>query len=360
MRKIICLLAVILTFSALGIQTSHAQFLEKDAFVRVQKKLRPAVVRIQKKWLFGFDNEKFIIEGGGTGFIVTKEGHILTNAHVVLDAVEMVVVLHDGSKFIPKLLGYDKKADLAMIKISVPHPLAPAELRDSAKIEVGEMVVAMGNALGYGINVSTGIISAYGFPKDVIERVRSYNNREPLPPIDYIITDAGINPGNSGGPLADLDGRVIGINSAKFSADNMSLTIPINYAKDILETLKQGKPIRDGWIGVLTDYPPPEMAELFKIPKRDGVIITKIVPASPAEKSGLRRNDFVVEVNGRPTPSNQNFEWLIRVAREKAALRLYRMGKELVITVPVIPEPDGGQNSDNKAKPSYDNLKPKR
>lgn len=370
MRKLKYVLVAALALLTAGAQNSTAEaqnspiqkYLEKDAFIRVQKKLRPSVVRIETKQIVpgNFGRESYVEENSGTGFIVTKEGHVLTNAHVVLDTTEINVIIHDGKKFKPKILGYDQKSDLAMIKINAPYNFTPAELGDSAKIEVGTIVVAMGNALGHGINVSIGIVSAYGFPEDVIERYKRKGHDSP-PPIDWIITDAGINPGNSGGPLVELDGSVIGINSMKFNADNMSITIPINYAKDVMETLKRGKPLRDSWIGALADYPPPEIEEMFKIPKIAGVLITKIVPGGPAEKSGLRRNDFVVGINGKPVANVRDFEWSIRVAREKVTLRLYRLGKEMTVIVPVVSEPENDDsNAGSKSKPSYNDLKPKR
>ncbi len=228
----------------------------------------------------------------GSGFIVKVENgwaYILTNNHVVAKAKKIKVKLSDGSVYRAKVVGTDPKTDVALIKIKVGNKKVPTvELGDSSKIKVGEFVIAVGNPYGLNWTVTHGIISAKG------------RHGLGLNPIEnFIQTDAAINPGNSGGPLCDIHGKVIGINTAIVrNAQGLGFAVPINIAKKIMnDLLKYGKVIR-GWLGIYIEDISPNLAKKFGV--KEGVLVTKVMPGSPAQKGGLKSGDIIVEFNGKP------------------------------------------------------------
>ena len=241
------------------------------------------------KRFFGEGPRTFKRRSLGSGFIISKDGYIVTNNHVVAKATEIKVVLKDGSEFEAKIVGTDPKTDIALLKIDPKgKKLAVAKLGDSDKLKIGEWVLAIGNPFGLSYTVTAGIVSAKG---RVIGE-GPYDN--------FIQTDASINPGNSGGPLVNVDGEVVGINTAIIAgAQGIGFAIPINLAKVIIAQLKEkGKVVR-GWLGVYIQELTPDLVKAKKLPVNRGVIITKVIPNSPAEKAGLKPGDVVIEFNGK-------------------------------------------------------------
>jgi serine protease Do len=226
----------------------------------------------------------------GTGFIIEKDGYILTNNHVVEQTDEIKVKLEDGKEYPAKIIGRDPKTDLALIKIEPEKPLAALPLGDSDKLEVGDWVVAIGNPFGLGHTVTAGIVSA----KYRKIGASSYDN--------FIQTDASINPGNSGGPLLNMAGEVIGINTAIFSQSGGSIgigfAIPVNMAKDLIPQLKAGKVVR-GWLGVMIQKITPELKEKMKLKSEKGALVADVTPGGPADKAGIQRGDVIVAFDGK-------------------------------------------------------------
>ena len=232
----------------------------------------------------------------GSGVIVSPDGYILTNHHVVEAADQIEVALADGRKAKAHVIGSDPETDVAVIKIELPGNLPAITFGHPEQAQVGDMVLAIGNPFGVGQTVTMGIISA--LKRDHL----GLNTFE-----SFIQTDAAINPGNSGGALVDINGSLIGINSAIYSPNGGSLgigfAIPANTAKNTMEQIiKQGSVTR-GWIGAAVQELTPELAESFKLGDIKGVLITEIIRNSPAEKAGVRRGDILIAIDDRPIES---------------------------------------------------------
>ena len=240
--------------------------------------------------------------GSGTGFIIDKEGYILTNHHVVDNADVIKITLDNEKEFEAELIGSDSKTDIALLKIvkqtgdNTEFPYLT--LGNSSDVEVGEWVVAIGNPFGLDHTVTTGVVSAKA------------RNIGAGPYDEYIQTDASINPGNSGGPLLNMSGDVIGINTAIFSRTGgnvgIGFTIPINMASDILEELKKDGRVTRGWLGVMIQKITPELAETFKLSDSNGALVNDVVPNGPAAMGGLKRGDVIVKFNGKEIVSVEN------------------------------------------------------
>ena len=240
--------------------------------------------------------------GSGTGFIIDKDGYILTNHHVVDNADVIKITLDNEKEFEAELIGSDSKTDIALLKIikqtgdftDFPY----LTLGNSSDVEVGEWVVAIGNPFGLDHTVTTGVVSAKA------------RNIGAGPYDEYIQTDASINPGNSGGPLLNMSGDVIGINTAIFSRTGgnvgIGFTIPINMASDILEELKKDGKVTRGWLGVMIQKITPELAETFKLADSNGALVNDVVPNGPAAMGGLKRGDVIVMFNGKEIVSVEN------------------------------------------------------
>ncbi len=233
---------------------------------------------------------KFKQRGQGSGFIISKDGYILTNNHVVGEADSISVKLADGRKFKAKVIGKDPQSDVAVIKINAKDlPVLP--LGNSDALQVGEWVIAIGNPFGLTQTVTVGVVSAKGRSR---LGITDYE--------DYIQTDAAINPGNSGGPLINIHGEAIGINSAIFSRSGgymgIGFAIPINMAKAVKDQLiKNGKVVR-GWLGVVIQEIDEDLAKSFGLKKTEGVLISEVAENSPAKKAGLKSGDIILEMNG--------------------------------------------------------------
>ncbi|NIO03188.1 MAG: Do family serine endopeptidase [Proteobacteria bacterium] len=224
----------------------------------------------------------------GSGFIINGEGYIVTNNHVVENAKEIIVTLHNEKDYKAEVIGKDKKTDLALIKIEVKEDLPVAPLGDSDKLGVGEWVMAIGNPFGLAETVTAGIVSAKG-------RVIGAG-----PYDDFIQTDASINPGNSGGPLFNFWGEVVGINTAIIAAgQGIGFAIPINMAKELLPQLKEKGRVTRGWLGVLIQRVTPQLAESFGLEEERGALVSQVLKDGPAEKAGIKQGDVVLEFDGK-------------------------------------------------------------
>jgi serine protease Do len=267
--------------------------------------------------------------GQGSGVIIDKQGHILTNNHVVGKADLIKVKLSDRREFVAKLVGADERSDVAVIKIDA-QALAVAATGDSDALSVGEWVLAIGNPFGLEQTVTSGVISA-----------KSRTHVADIQYQDFLQTDAAINPGNSGGPLVDLDGKVIGINTAIFSRSGgymgIGFAIPINMARKIMTSLiAHGKVVR-GWLGVRLQDINDDMAKVLNLPKAGGAMVVEVVEKSPAATAGLKERDVIVSCDGREvkTPNDlMNAVGFLEVG-SKARLEVFRNGKKVVVNFKV-------------------------
>jgi Do/DeqQ family serine protease len=269
--------------------------------------------------------------GLGSGVIVTSDGYILTNNHVVEGADELKVQLSDDREYTAKVIGADPKTDIAVVKIDADK-LPVVTLADSDKLRVGDVVFAVGNPLDVGQTVTMGIVSAKNRNVKILEDVGGYE--------DYIQTDAAINMGNSGGALIDARGRLIGINSAILSPSRgnigIGFAVPVNLAASIMKSLIETGTVARGYLGVSSDTVTPDIAEQLGLPATTkGVIVTDIAPDSAAEKSGLKRSDVVTAVNGHTVSTLDELRLLIAqmAPGSVAKLHVMRDGKEASIDV---------------------------
>ncbi len=273
---------------------------------------------------------KYREQGQGSGFIISKDGYILTNNHVVGDADKITVELNDGRKFEnAKLTGTVPDSEVALIKID-GHDFPVLPMGNSEKIEIGDWVIAIGNPFGLNGTVTVGVISAVGRSN---VHIAAYE--------DFIQTDAAINPGNSGGPLINLDGQVIGINTAIFSQSGgymgIGFAIPINMARTIEEQLKkQGRVVR-GYLGVLGQDITKDMADLLQLKDGQGVIVAYVEKGSPAEKDGLKSHDILLQMNGKRIESYDSLRHEIAMLPpgNKVEFVIMRDGKtrDIVVTL---------------------------
>ncbi len=272
----------------------------------------------------------------GSGFVISAEGLIMTNNHVVEKATEIKIKLETGKEYDAKLVGRDPKTDLAIIQVTPDKDFPkPAVLGDSDAMRVGDWVMAVGNPFGLGHTVTTGIISA----KSRILGAGPYD--------DFLQTDAAINPGNSGGPLFNMKGQVIGINTAIIAqGQGIGFAIPVNMAKELLPQLKKGKVVR-GWLGVMIQDITPELAKSFGLKSDKGVLISDVVKDSPAEKAGLRRGDVILRFDGKDIKNAHILSQTAAVTPPNAVVKidLLRDGKEENISLKVGVMPEEEQKS---------------
>jgi len=265
----------------------------------------------------------------GSGVIVTANGYILTNNHVVEDADEINVTLHTFEEYQATVVGRDPKSDVALIKIEPKADLPAVTFGDSDKLRVGEWVLAIGNPFGLQKTVTAGIVSAKG---------RSINNESYG---NFIQTDASINPGNSGGPLFNLKGEMVGVNTAIFSRTGgnigIGFAIPGNMAKNVFAQLKEHGKVTRGWLGVMIQQVTPELAENFGLERPIGALVGQVVPESPAAKAGLKAGDVIIEYNGREVSQMSMLPAMVAntPVGEMAKLILIRDGKKQNITVEI-------------------------
>lgn len=260
----------------------------------------------------------------GSGFVISKDGLILTNNHVVEKASEIRIKLVSGKEYDAKLVGRDPKTDLALIRVTPDKDFpAPAVLGNSDAIRVGDWVMAVGNPFGLGQTVTTGIISA----KSRILGAGPYD--------DFLQTDAAINPGNSGGPLFNMQGQVIGINTAIIAqGQGIGFAIPINMAKELLPQLETGKVVR-GWLGVMIQDITPELAKSFGLASSKGVLISSVVKDGPADKGGLLTGDVILRFDGKEVENAHTLSQMVAATAPDTLVKIdiLRNGKEQTVSL---------------------------
>ena len=319
-------------------------------FVSLVEKVRPAVVKVRSETIVErqfstgddfFDRffnipqrrEKEHVSGVGSGFFISADGYILTNNHVVKDAIKITVTDIDNNEYKAKKVGTDPKTDLALIKVEGDnHPFL--QLGDSDSVRVGEWVLAIGNPLGQDLSVTSGIVSAKGRELEGLE-------------VDYqsfIQTDAAINQGNSGGPLVRTDGTAIGINSVILSTSGgnigIGFAIPSNMAKKVIHDLKTGGRVVRGYLGVQITQISDEEAKQLDLPQ-GGVLVGNVEAGTPAQKAGIKKYDLIVEVNGKPIKTATELRTMIASLNpgDKVRLTIYRekTRKDVDVTIEEAP-----------------------
>ena len=303
--------------------------LAAESFAPIVKKVAPAVVKIEITttvkntgvqqfpgfndpfWRHFFGQQfgngfpqvpqgPFHEHGLGSGVIVSKDGYILTNNHVVDNASEVKVTLQDGREFTAKVIGRDPKSDIAVVKINADN-LPTVPMADSSKVEVGDVVLAIGNPFGVGQTVTEGIVSAKDRGNMGIEDYE-----------DFIQTDAAINPGNSGGPLVDVDGRVIGINTAILSrtggSQGVGFAIPSDLARNVMDSLIEYGHVTRGYLGIMIQNVTPTLAREFNLKQPGGALVGEVVPDGPAANAGFKDGDVVLEFNHKPVTDSENLK----------------------------------------------------
>jgi S1-C subfamily serine protease len=293
---------------------SHAEEDILDAYSRAvvsaAERVSPSVAKIEVNQTAGRarNGDPRERQGGGSGFIFTPDGLVLTNSHVVHDASRIQVSLPDGRQLPAHLIGDDPATDLAVIRIDAPN-LASVELGDSQKLRVGQLAIAIGNPYGFQYTVTAGVVSALG------RSLRSYSGRM----IDDVIqTDASLNPGNSGGPLVSSDGKVIGVNTATImGAQGLCFAIGINTAKFVASRLLQQGRIRRAYIGVEAQTVPlhRRIVRFYDLAKETGVMVIGVEGGSPAQKAGLREGDVIIALGGEPIAGVDDLHRLLTEAQ---------------------------------------------
>lgn len=330
-----------------GVVTSYAPIVKKvsrsvvniftTTTVREMDQLHPFFSDPFFQQFFGFDpfnpgrpRERLRKEQNlGSGVIISKEGYILTNNHVVDRADEIQVALPNVKKTVQaKVVGKDPKTDIAVLKVDASD-LVPITLGDSDKIEVGDVVLAIGNPFNIGQTVTMGIVSALG--RNVFEDVNAYE--------DFIQTDAAINPGNSGGALVDAAGRLIGINTAILSRtggnQGIGFAVPINLAQNVMrQILKEGRVIR-GFLGVSIQEITPDLAQALNLPSEEGVVIAGVEQKSAAAEVGLKEGDVILKMDGKPVEDARQFRFMVgqKTPNTKVDLTIFSDGKEKNVAV---------------------------
>lgn len=283
----------------------------QDAFVQVYKNTKDSIVNIRTKktvvvdtynpleeLLFGRSGGQEKRESGalGSGFVVSEDGYIVTNNHVVSNADEIYVKFSDGREYRTRLVGTSPEVDIAVLKIESNEKFKPLEFSDSDKIEIGQWSIAFGNPMGLNDSMTVGVISASGRSSLGIEEIEN-----------FIQTDAAINQGNSGGPLIDINGKVIGVNTAILSTSGGSVglgfAIPSNLASVVKDSIISTGKFEKPYIGVYLNNLDSDKIKVLNIKSTNGVLIAKVIPNGPASRAGIQANDVVVAVNGKPVNS---------------------------------------------------------
>ncbi|HEX3036328.1 MAG TPA: DegQ family serine endoprotease [Thermodesulfobacteriota bacterium] len=322
---------------------------ELPSFTGLAKKLKPSVVNISatstirsrphefpspfggedpaeeffKRFFGDIPRHEFRQRGLGSGFILSSDGYVVTNDHVIDKAEDIEVILEGGKKYRAKVIGEDSTTDLALLKINPEEELPVAALGDSDRLEIGDWVVAIGNPFGLGHTVTAGIVSAKG-------RALGLGNYD-----DFIQTDAPINPGNSGGPLFNLKGEIVGVNTAIVAGgQGIGFAIPINIASLIVDQLKNKGEVVRGWLGVSVQQITPGIAEGLNIEEAKGVLVADITSGGPAERAGIQRGDIIVEFNEHEVVTVSQLTNLVAFTQPgtKIELGIVREGKQKNIT----------------------------
>ena len=289
--------------------------------------------------------------GQGSGFFISAEGHIVTNNHVVDNAVEIEVTLDNGSVLEAELVGVDAETDLAVLKVASDRTHDYVEFGSSQNLRRGDWVVAIGSPLGFSGTATAGIVSAVGEPGD-LRRSQSYT--------DYLQIDAAINRGNSGGPTFDMNGRVVGVNTWIASTTGggsigLGFAIPSELVQQVTSTLINEGRVSRGWLGVVIGNVTEDMAEALGLEEARGAIVNSVTEGSPADESGLQRGDIIVKVNNRAVESSIDTTRVVGAltAGSRNTFEIYRDGRLRTINVTVGERPDNlGLTNDNDSRPS--------
>ena len=288
--------------------------------------------------------EEFDERSLGSGFIISKDGYILTNNHVIGNADEIVVRLSDRREFVATVVGGDKRSDVALLKIDAKD-LPVAKIGSSGELKVGSWVMAIGSPFGFEHSVTAGIVSAMG---------RSLPNENYTP---FIQTDVAINPGNSGGPLLNMDGEVVGVNSQIFSRTGgfmgLSFAIPIDLAMNVVDQLRTKGHVTRGWLGILIQDVTRELAESFGMSRPAGALVARVLPDSPAEAAGIQVGDIITEYRGRAVDSSSALPPMVGQTDigSSAELKVMRDGKQIRLKVTISELPDDEEASAPGAAP---------
>lgn len=339
-----------------AISGTSALELIQESFREVAQKVLPVTVQIdivdvvkqsspryQSPFDFFFgprqdpqEEREFRRRGLGSGVIVQRSGptvYVLTNNHVVGEAEEIVVKLHDKRTFTAKLVGKDPRKDLALVEFETDEEIPVAGLGNSDMVQVGDLVFAVGNPLGFESSLTSGIVSAVGRKPVAGTAIAGFT--------DYIQTDAAINRGNSGGPLVNIRGEVIGINTWISSPDGgnigLGFTIPINNAKQAIDDFISKGSVDYGWLGINIGDPSPEMREDLKIDEIDGAFVSDVFKKSPADRAGILPGDFITRINGEKIEDSASLLFTVSnlPIGESADFRLMRYGKPLEVEVKI-------------------------
>jgi S1-C subfamily serine protease len=308
---------------------------DENLIIKAVEKIRKSVaniasVRMMRDQLL----RVFPTEGVGSGVIIDKKGHILTNCHVIDNADKLTITTNDGNIFDGIVVGADRTTDLAIIRIESKEAFYFAELGDSENLKLGQIVIAIGNPFGLtgGPTITAGIISS-------LNRKLQFENGI----LELIQTDAAINPGNSGGPLIDSGGKVIGINTAKMPyAQGIGFAIPINVAKTIINDLiKNGRVTNRPWLGISTLKITRQLAHYYRLPAEQGVLIAEVQQNSPADFADLRKGDIIVLLDGNKVqdPAQLSFCIQNKSVKDKVSIRINRYGKQFDKNIRLLSRP---------------------
>jgi len=289
------------------------------------------------------ESEAFETSSLGSGFILSDDGFVVTNYHVVKGAEEVVVRLSDRRELDAEVVGADRRTDLALLKVDA-NGLPTLEIGTSDSLRVGEWVLAIGSPFGFEHSVTAGIVSAKG---------RSLPDENYVP---FIQTDVAINPGNSGGPLLDLDGKVVGINSQIYSRTGgfmgLSFSIPVDIAMQVIEQLKEQGHVSRGWLGVYIQEVTQDLAQSFGLDKPSGALVTRVVPGSPAAQAGIRVGDVILEYRGEGVPGSSTLPPMVGMTPvgESVEVTVLRSGRRLDLDVTVGELPSQAELTQREAR----------
>jgi serine protease Do len=284
-----------------------------------------------RKFFEGTPRHEYKRQGLGSGFIISEDGYVVTNYHVVEKAVDISVILENGDKYEAKVIGKDPKTDLAVVKFEPKGKLQAVSFGNSDDLRIGDWVIAIGNPFGLGYTVTAGIVSAKGRSLGL----GAYD--------DFIQTDASLNPGNSGGPLFNLNGEVVGVNTAIVAqGQGIGFAIPIKMAEFVINQLKGGGKVVRGWLGVYVQELTPEIASGLNLKEDGGVLVSDVTPGSPADKAGIKRGDVVVEFEGKKVDDVSDLTTMAAVAEPgtDVNIKLLHEGEPRDITVKLSEFPD--------------------
>jgi serine protease Do len=346
-RQLLLAAIVAMLFSMLALPQAHAKS-APESFADLADRSLPAVVNVATTQTITADSQMQDLDemfkdfldkrqgakprprkatSLGSGFIIDPAGYIVTNNHVIDNADEIMVVMHDNTELKAKLIGRDSKTDLALLKVDAGKPLPFVKWGDSGAMRIGDWVLAIGNPFGLGGTVTAGIVSA---------RQRDINAG---PYDDFIQTDASINRGNSGGPMFNMDGEVVGINSAIFSPTGGSVgigfAIPSNLAKPVLEQIREFGHPRRGWLGVRIQSISDDLAEGLKLPSAKGALVAGLTKDGPADKAGIKQGDVVLKFDGKEVTQMRGLPRMVAETPfgKKVDVVIWRKGEEVTLSV---------------------------